>query len=308
MNGNILTLHKMIDNDLLDDIDIELDSFNLSYTDNNDFDKLLTLNDIDESKVYLGEAREYWDANNDNLKVQRNINLTHPESLFGPRGVATENTKLGIAYQIHSKSSGFQETKDLGVELTSNTVGKISVNFNYEFPPASIKGEVNVNIFVFVRESDKEDARFASEKGVELGVIDHFQLVIDGEGSNFPIVEVNHPGNPLWQLIMKWTDITQDSFDIEYVRLEMNKAHEMYDYIFKDTKPSLFLLYEILSDVMTQIIYKAVNDDDYTDNPEDPESIANVVSYWVSTYEVDINSLESISYSLRNKLGNSIGK
>src|SRR5699024_1558083 len=146
------------------------------------------------------------------------------------------------------------------------------------------------------------DLNFASKKGVELGVIDHLQFIVDGDGSTFPIIEEERPGKSLWQLVMKWNDVSADPFDVEYIRVEMNKSHYMYDYMFKDTKPSAFLLSEIMSNVMAQVIYKAVNDDSFTDSPDDTESIANVVSYWISTYEIDITSLENISYTLRNNL------
>lgn len=302
MNSNILTLHRVIDMDLLKEMKVEINSFELFYNEQEEVNKPITVNDIRDTKLYLGEVQEYWDPNIHNLNIYRTIIINHPEGLFGINGVASETTELGIAYHIHSKTSGFQKIGDTGIVLTNESEQEFPVEFNYEFSPASVKGEVNIDLFVYVKSAGEESLRFANEKGVELGIIDHFQLIVDGDGSTFPIVEVERPGKSLWQLVMKWNDVTTDPFDVEYVRVEINKNHYMYDYIFKDTKPSVFLLSEIMSNVMSQVIYNVVNDESFTDSPDDTESIANVVSYWLSTYDVDISSLEHISYSLRNKL------
>lgn len=301
MVGNILTLHNIIDKEILDGMKIEQQSINLAYEDVDDPDKLLTLQSDHGDKIFMGDVKEFWDPNTHNLKMRKKITILQPDILFGINGVATETTKIGVAYHIYSKSSGFQTTKDLGIEITSGSE-EVNIEFIHEFPPASIKGEVNINILLFVKDVIDKEVRFANKVGVELGVIDHFQLVVDGEGSVFPIVEVERQEEPLWHLITKWSDIVNDPFDSEYVRLELNRLHPMYDYIFKDTKPSAFLLSEILSNVMTQIIFKAVNDDDFTDVISDSDSIANIVNYWIDTYEVDTTSFESISYSLRNKM------
>lgn len=302
MSSNILTLHKVIDMDLLNEMKVEIDSFELSYKNDEETEQSITLKNIKDTKVYLGEVQEYWDPNIHNLEIYRKIIIQHPENLFTEKGVASEKTTLGIAYHVHSKTSGFQKVGDTGVTLTSDVKDNSEIEFHYNFPVASIKGEVNINLFIYVKSPGEEKLGFANRTGIELGVVDHFQLVVDGEGSTFPIVEVERPGKSLWQLVMKWNDVAIDPFDAEYVRLELNKSHYMYNYIFNNTKPSEFLLSEIISNVMAQVIYNAVNDDNFTDSPDDTESIANVVSYWISTYEVETTSLENISYSLRNKL------
>lgn len=302
MNSNVLTLHRVIDMDLFKEMQVETESFELFYDEEEEDNKSITVKDIRDTKIYLGEVQEYWDPNIHNLDINRKIIINHPEYLFGANGVASDTTELGIAFHVHSKTSGFQKIGDTGIVLTSDAKEAFSIEFNYDFPPASIKGEVNINLFVYVKSASESNLKFADEKGVELGVIDYLQFIVDGDGSTFPIVEVERPGKSLWQLVMKWNDVTADPFDVEYVRVEINKSHYMYDYIFKDTKPSAFLLSEIMSNVMAQVIYNTVNDDSFTDTPDDTESIANVVSYWISTYEVDTSSLENISYSLRNKL------
>lgn len=308
MSSNVLTLHRVMDMDMLKEMNIEVDSFELFYSGEDEKDKSITVKDIRDTKIYLGEVQEYWDPNIHNLDIRRTIVIKHPKYLFGANGVASENTELGVAYHIHSKTSGFQKIGDTGIVLTGNSEENTIVEFKYNFPAASIKGEVNINLFVYVKSAEGKDLNFASKKGVELGVIDHLQFIVDGDGSTFPIIEVERPGKSLWQLVMKWNDVSADPFDVEYIRVEMNKSHYMYDYMFKDTKPSAFLLSEIMSNVMAQVIYKAVNDDSFTDSPDDTESIANVVSYWISTYEIDITSLENISYTLRNKLEGIMGE
>lgn len=302
MVGNALILHRTIDDDLLKRLNVEVENTQLLYTEEEGGEKQLTLKKDDESTLFMGEVQELWDPNTNDLHIKRTLTINNPRVLFAEGGVAPKDSILGLACHIYSKSSGFQMTRDLNAELHSNSEENMKIELNHTFLPATIKGEVYFNIFIYSRETKNNGIGFANKKGMDLGIIDEFQVVVDGDGSIFPIIEVSRPGEPLWKLVMKWSDITADPFDIEYVRVEINKNHSMYDYLFKDTRPSIFLLYEILSNVMSQVIYKGVNDPDFEEELIDSESISSVISYWIKTYELDISSLESINYGLRNKL------
>lgn len=300
MIKNSLFLYKTINDGLLDVLNIEISNINLSYEEQNTVTDL-TFDREKLYKFYLGTVPEYWEPNENNLIVSRELSINNIECLFEDDGVANEDTTLGIAAKIHSRTSDFSKTIDLDYDIKKESLVN-KVEFNYTFEPATLRGNVFVEIFIFNKYTSKNVLGFANEKGINLGIIDAFEIVVDGDGSTFPIVEVKKPDEPLWKLVMNWNDLNTELFDQENIRLEVNVKHKMYEYIFRDSKPSRVLLFEIMSNVMSQIIFKAVHDTLYDPSLKEEQSITSVVEYWIMVYNIDISSFENISHSLRLNL------
>src|SRR5699024_3818008 len=269
-----------------------------SYNDKSDVTEL-TLEEDELYKYYLGSVPEYWEPSEKNLNIHRTLKLNNVELLFGSGGIANGESKIGIGAKIYSKTAQFSRNIDLGYELNRN-IAESTIEFNFDFEPATLRGTLFVEIFLYSKSNQSLHLGFANEQGNNLGVIDNFEIVIDGDGSSFPIVEVQKKGKRLWELVMNCNDLNNESFDIENILLEVNFKLDMYDYIFKDSKPSRFLLFEIMSNVMAQIIFKAFNDDLYDPTSAEEDSITKIVEYWIDTYNIDTKSLENIIYSLQS--------
>src|SRR5699024_1595168 len=179
--------------------------------------------------------------------------------LFEEDGLTTSKNILGIGAHLFSRTSNFQETVPLEATLDEKS-GKTKVFYRQDFLPSSLRGEVTVEVFIYLKEISRNAPYLADQVGLKLGNIDSFKFAVDGEGSMFPINEAGRPGQPLWKLETRWTDINSDSFDSNNVLLELNNKHVMYEQLHKSTRPSRYLLNEILSNVIAQIIFKATED------------------------------------------------
>lgn len=302
MANNIISLFKTLSEDMLSKLDIHNLLTSFYYREGN-IEVPLELEDQDElHSYYMGRSKNFWDPNINNLVVERSFEINNPKILFGDNGITTDEGLLGVGVHVYSRSSNFQTTIPINVTLSNNS-RSVLVEFRHEFNPAQIKGEVDFSLFVYLKNDISYVPMFASIPGIKLGKLDSFKIIVDGDGSIFPVVEVEKLDEPLWNVIINWTDINSDSFDTDNVRIEINSKHHMYGYIYKSTKASQYLLVEIFSNALSQIIFRAVNDDDFEmDGEIIPNSIASVVIYWIQTFEVNVTSYESINYSLRKKI------
>lgn len=293
------TLYKTIDDNTLTTLDIKIVESKFYYSLSSD-SKELTLGE-ELYTYYLGNVPEYWEPNTNDLIINRTLNLENISSLFGEDGLTNKGNKLGVGARIYSRTSDFSIAKDLDNDL-DHTMDMLDMHFTHVFLPATIRGKVQVELFIYLKESVESGFNHATVKGTQLGIIDAFEIIVDGDGSAFPIIEVEKPGEPLWKLIASWNDVNSDYFESDNVKLELNRKHGMYDYIFKDSKPSRTMLFEIMSNVMTQIIYKVINDELYDSENSEEQSITSIIDYWIETYDIHTGTFESISYTLRQSL------
>ena len=299
MIRNRFTLYKTVDENILTTLDIKVLESKFYYSSASGI-KELTLGE-ELYTYYLGNVPEFWEPNSNDLIINRTLNIKDISLLFSEEGLTNKGNKLGLGAIIYSRTSDFSIVKDLDYEL-DHTMDMLDIHFTHVFLPAVMRGKVQVEIFIYLKDSVEPGLNHASEKGTQLGLIDAFEIVVDGDGSAFPIVEVEKPGEPLWKLITSWNDVNSDYFESDNVKLELNRKHGMYDYIFRDSKPSRTMLFEIMSNVMTQIIYKVINDELYDSETSEEQSITSIIDYWIETYQVQTGTFESISYTLRESL------
>lgn len=302
MAKNTIFMYKTIDDSLYSDLNISHVDMAFSYTKDDEETPIVLESQDDTYSYYMGNSNGFWDVNMDNLKIERFLTIGNPQALFGDKGVTTAEGELGIGIHMYSRSSNFQTTVALTESITKESTSH-TMKFKHIFENAELKGDIYFSVFIYLKNQIKPAPMIANITGIKLGEIDSFKIAVDGDGSIFPIVEVERVGQPLWNVIMEWTDINSDIFDTNNVRIEINSKHHMYDYLYKSTKPSRYLLVEILSSAISQIIFKVVRDSDYVSEGEVmPDSIISVVRYWVETFEADTSSLETISYSLRKEV------
>lgn len=299
--SNDILMYRTINKEMHRELNIIDFDMKFSYIENNKIVNIELEDQDNMNAFYMGKSKQLWDPSNNNLIIERSFTIEKPDILFGKNGITTYKGKLGLGVHIYSRSSNFQTTIILDEIITKKSDTK-SITFKHEFEAGEIKGDIYFKIFLYLKNEIEHKPMFATVPGIRLGEVDNFKITVDGDGSVFPIIEVEKPGEPLWNVSTDWTDIN-DPFDTNNVRIEINRKHSMHNYLYKSTKPSRYLLVEVLSNAIAQIIFKVIQDDDFKYEEDSiPDSIRSIIEYWIETFEIDISSLRMISYSLRGSI------
>ena len=302
---NQVSLYRQIDSIMAEEAGIEVSTPQFFYS-TSDGLKEIELDEKFENVLTVNEFNTEWSPNENNLIVKQKFTFADPSVLFGDEGVTMEGNKIGLAVHIHSKTSSNQKKINFGSLL--NTQNKMEVQFEYSFPKDSLRGNIEMDFFVYLQHSVETRPYHANEIGMRLSEEDLYNLVIvvDGEGSAFPITEFNDKNGPLWILEKNWADATEDIFDSSNVNLSLNIAHPLFEQIkVGKTKVSRALMGDIMVQAMSMLIQQVLIIEENTLDAVDESfsnSILAVVKYWVTTFEVDTTSLFTIMNSLRRKL------
>lgn len=270
-------------------------------------DGSLTYLDIAESdkksQFYIDDVEEGWDASQDDLRIERKYSFSDISTLFGDSGVLAMDGEIGIAAHVYSQTSGYQDNIPFGVLKPNQKNGEYL--FQKAFERAFLKGTLKVEIYIYVKKLGQPGPFFADMVGSKLGTISDFEVIVDGDGAVFPIVEVDKPDNSLWSLVvLPGVDFANDQFSADNVRLELNKKHKLFSKLTEAKTPiANYLMLEILANAMTQLIHMgreeldSLSPDDYVQG-----SLAAAINYWIETFELDIDSFSETNSQLRLQL------
>lgn len=297
-NKSQISLYKKIDNDLLEKIGVQIETY-LRYTDDSE-DKII---DVEERSIAINEVDEGWSPNDHELSLNMSLKILEPMRLFGKNSITSAENTLGIGCHIYSKESHFQRTVPVGRFKSNNR--EVNINFDYTFPPSSLKGQVYIEFFVYLAEI-KERFNYQADKAGMILTEENFlelELIVDGDGSVFPITEFNDKEGPLWKLEKHWVDASDAIFNSSNVSLSLNASHPLFDQIQKGkTRVSRAMMGDIMIQAMSQIIQQVliIENNNINDDNLYPNSILAAVKYWVESFEIeDTSSLFSISNSMR---------
>ncbi|EAE3409281.1 TPA: hypothetical protein PNM84_001333 [Listeria monocytogenes] len=299
---NQISLYRKMTDDLLGEVGIYISApeFKYMYEKN---EKEILLNESFDGILTINEYDSMWSPNENNLEMSQLFRFENPSALFGESGVTMSNNKIGLAVHLHSKTSNFQKTLNVGTIL--NTEEPIEIRFYHHFPPASLRGDIQLDFFLYLKENVENFHQHASKVGMILseGDIENIEIITDGDGSAFPMSEFEDKSGPLWRLEKNWVEANLDTFDSSNVNLSLNTAHPLFRQI-KDGKTAVSraLMGDIMIQAMSLIIQEVIlieknSIEDTTDAL--PESILMAVQYWVSSFEIDLSSLFSITNSIR---------
>ena len=302
---NQVSLYRQIDSIMAEEAGIEVSTPQFFYS-TSDGLKEIELNETFDGVLTINEFDTQWGPNENELIVKQKFTFANPSVLFGDEGVTMNDNKIGLAVHIHSKTSSNQKKINFGSLI--NTQNNVEVQFEYLFPKDSLRGNIEMDFFVYLQHSVETRPYHANQIGMRLSEEDLYNLVIvvDGEGSAFPITEFNDKNGPLWILEKNWADATEDIFDSSNVNLSLNIAHPLFEQIKGGkTKASRALMGDIMVQAMSMIIQQVlIIEENKLDAVDESfsNSILAIVKYWVTTFEVDTTSLFTIMNSLRRKL------
>lgn len=301
---NHISLYRKVDNEMVVNAGIESTSPSFYYNSpqglkeivlKDDFTNILTINEYDDE----------WAPNEYDLVMKQNFIISMPAVLFGQDGVTMLSNKIGLAVHIHSKTSSIQKTFNVGTIV--NTHKQIVIPFEHTFHKDSLRGNVEMDFFLYLKEYKDVKPYHADKIGMTLSEEDLYNLLIiaDGEGSAFPITEFSDKKGPLWLLEKNWADAVEDVFDSSNINLRLNIAHPLFEQVKGGkTKASKALMGDIMIQAMSMIIQQALIIEKNTLDSVDEvnsNSILAIVKYWVNTFDIDTTSLFTVMNSLRGR-------
>lgn len=309
---NQISLYKKITDDMLKESKIQIKSPTLTYI-SEETETIAIDSNIEDS--YIKEPQEFyiqvnefdtmWSPSENELFIEQEIIIEDPSILFGEFGVTSQKNKIGFGCHCYSRTSSFQKTYQCGV--FGHGDGTIKLKYSEEFPAASLRGSIYFDFFFYLYEKSEANLFEAKQEGLILSEDNllTLTLVVDGDGSSFPMSEFSDKEGPLWRLEKKWVDASIDAFDNSSVSLSLNTAHPLFLSLKKEhDKRNRALMGDIMIQAMGMIIQEVIIIEQNNIDDEDlyPGSVLAAVAYWVSTFELDISNLFTIQNSLREKL------
>lgn len=250
-----------------------------------------------------------WNPANYELHYERVCKFTSAYYLFGDDGIVPEDAVIGVAVIWSSKGSSVRNTAFVG-ELRQ-TSSAVELKQTIDFKANTLKGSVIIQTVLFLKEPGGKRPStkfFAQQSGTLLGGLDQVEIVVDGNGSMFPIVAVEKPRGPLWEVFYNDTaDIFQDRFDNDNVEIRLNKSHPNYELL--DIESELTktpLLVEVLSAAMSVIVQSVKDNTESNDwsmilsgEEGEPGSIAQAICYFVNTLGWNVSGAPELSKSIK---------
>ena len=299
---NQISLYKKMDKELSEKVNLEIEIPRIYYIENNEnkeieieanFNNVLAINSVDSM----------WSPNENDLNIKQLFKFNQPDILYGKNGITMDDNKIGLAVHIHSRNSNFQQTLD--ISSIPNTGSSFEVEFNHKFNMGTLRGNIIIDFFLYLKELVQYDIQHANKIGMVLseGNIHSLELITDGDGSAFPMSEFEDKDGPLWKLEKNWIEPNIDMFDISNVNLSLNTSHKLFEQVKAGkTRAARAIMGDIMINAISMIIQEVILIEKYTIDDKDdvlPGSILQAVQYWVNTFEVETKSLFTISNSLR---------
>lgn len=307
-NSTYINIYRKASEDMLSDAELEFTAPVLSYLDKNE-KRYIEDFDLEDGEILVNKYDENWTPEEHNLKIVQRVSIKKPELFFGEHGIVAEDNSIGLGVHLHSSKSFFQQTEDFGTISLSDK--RTEYEFQTNFPLKTLRGEISFDFFMYLKEKKSLISGQAKTLGLKLCEehIQSYSIIVDGAGSDFPILDFTEKGGPLWKIERHWVDSFDDRFDSSNVYLAINTEHSLFDKV-KNGKnaESRALIAEIMMQSLAMIIHEVVNIEEQDLSSEEiiPGTILMAVKYWVETFEVETDSMYSITNSLRKNQGDQL--
>ena len=304
-----LSLYPLINAALVEKIEYSRLNIQFKYDVEHGKEKLISITDsIQGNEIILYDVDQVWGADKHNLKVYFDLIFNDLSPLFESSGILSNGAELGIAVEWYSRTSRQRGTINLGSVLKEDS-SFVMVDNVVEFDRSSVRGSISFEVFFFVKKGQlplpQEESHKANSNGSILGVFDSFTVILDGQGSDFPLNDYFDSNDPLWKVVTTWTNPLDEYFN-DSVTILLNRAHKNYRFISKDSKSFVpMLMDEIILNSMEIIINKVIDSDYWEEislNKYEEGSVAAAVFYFINTFDLDTSSGETLAYSLRKNI------
>lgn len=203
-----------------------------------------------------------WHAETHELVLDYEVSMGLPVFLFGPFGLAPANgSVLGMAVQWVNADGSQRGGIPLGELAAEDRRSPWRVRRQITFPRGLLRGTLRLSLVIYLREAGEpldSERHLARTSGTVFGVLHEDCLLIDGNGSVFPVRQISDEHAPLWRMVCSWDDLT-DPVSEENVCLELNMAHPDYPALYnRDGNGWAPLMRDVLASALQLLITKAV--------------------------------------------------
>lgn len=202
-----------------------------------------------------------WHAETHALGLDYEMSLAMPGFLFGPNGLAPANgSVLGVAVQWVDADASQRGTIPLGELAATDRRRPWRIRGQVEFPRGTLRGTLRLYLILYLKTPGTptaEERHLASTAGTVFGVLHEDRLVIEGNGSMFPVHQISDASAPLWRMVCSWDDLS-DPVNEDTVCLELNQEHPDYPALITDGNQQWSpLMREVLAGALQVLITKA---------------------------------------------------
>jgi len=246
--------------------------------------------------LQLNDQAAQWNPDENNLFVEYNCSFGTPKFLFGERGLASLNSSvIGVALIWQDPDANQRGVQPIG-EIHSDLDKTCNISGKVYFREKQLKGTLVLQTVLYLKKRgnpNRWEGHLASLEGTLFGIVDETRIVIDGNGSIFPIHEVKSPNEPLWWIKCDWEDPRTDRFTDENICLNFNTSHKDYPSLnINEGLKNSPLMIEILCSALQIIVTKVLNDDaariDTIQGSNLEEgSISSMVHYFLNTFGIN---------------------
>ena len=246
--------------------------------------------------LQLTDQVAQWNPDENNLFAEYKCSFRTPRFFFGENGLAPlNNSVIGVALIWQDPDANQRGVEPIGAILSN--VNKIcNISGKIFFKENQLKGTLVLQTVLFLKKKgapNQWEKHLAGLEGTIFGIVDETRIIIDGNGSIFPIHEVKSPNEPLWWIKCEWEDPRSDRFTDENICLYFNTAHKDYPSLkINEGIKNSPLLTEILCSALQIIVSKVLNDDIartdtiHGSNLEEG-SISSMVHYFLNTFGIN---------------------
>jgi hypothetical protein len=266
-----------------------------------------------EAVFKLSDPECQWHPEINDLLIDCKCVINVPSFLFGAKGLVNVNGgELGVGVVWMAPDSSVRGVVPIG-RISSDSKAPVLVDGRLCFNSGILRGMLTLQLILYIAKggvpSNGEDCH-ATIEGTTLGILDESRVIIDGNGSLFPVHEVNAPEEPLWYVTQTWENPLEDGFTDENFCIYLNTAHKDYASLHVDeglrNSP---MLMEIICSALQMLISSVLDDPLYRNDTENgnnisPGSISSVVNYYLRACEwkYDPEHPESLAIQIRKTL------
>ncbi len=238
---------------------------------------------------------EAWKIERDGLRIRRRVVVEYPDVLHGGLGIACSDAELGLCIIWTNRS-----LTQMGTILPQNEYESDSskiYEFDYEFAPGTLKGDLNLEMQLYIRKPainiQSDEKSLMNDEGVTVGIIDETHLDFGNMYMEFPITEVNNKKLPMWWLeLSDWSEPKEDLFNEDNLCIYLNTAYESCPRLGDTIKHA-----DVLIDIITTayvMLFKRVMDcgclaDTINDVGLEQGSISKILFYFKDSCENEID-------------------
>lgn len=253
--SNRIESFLMLTENMVSELNTKLDLLEARYMFKDVINKLEFIKDEENDNEFVLDNNGIWTSSLNNLQIIGKLAIDNYNILFDEYKLAREDTVLGIALTYISPNCTKTCTIPIG-EISYFDKDEKQLDFKLDFEPGEISSILSLKFSIYVKRVNTREINsiFAQNVGTILGEIYECNLVLEGQGSEFPIVTIENPEMPLWDMEVNF-EALDDLFSIDTICLKINKSHKDFPKLGVDkiSKNNNLIWKEILASFFTNL-------------------------------------------------------